>query len=389
MQDSESMLMRRGMRRVPRWWLMPVAVLIVLAGLGITYWAGASSTAGTEPVPPAPGVVPVSATVERRAVAKQVVLSGKVIAGAQSALQASPTEGVDRLVVTAVAKEIGSLVVPGELLAVVSGRPLLILPSSVPLYRDVIHGESGPDVIALQAALATFGFACTTTGTFDVDTQQALGSWYKAAGFEAPTAPAQLPQEDAGKAAPKAASSDVMFRWREFVQIPGNTGTIASLAGPGALLAEDGIVARIRVADDSIVARADVVQSESFAVGAPVTVRAGSTVLDTTVANISGFLEGDSSKNEIPGRDITVAIPPGSPGFPADQSVTVTAGSATAESLAVPLIAIRQDRGIPYLLIEGDDEPRRLEVKVTAQADGWAAIGNVDGLVVGDQVKLQ
>ncbi|MET3902862.1 peptidoglycan-binding domain-containing protein [Paenarthrobacter sp. 4246] len=389
MQDPESMLIRRGMRRVPRWWLMPVAVLIVLGGLGITYWAGASSTAEMESVPPAPGVVPVSATVERRAVAKQVVLSGKVIAGAQSALQASPAEGVDRLVVTAVAKEAGSIVVPGELLAVVSGRPLLILPSSVPLYRDIIHGESGPDVIALQAALSTFGFACTTTGTFDLDTQQALRSWYKAAGFKAPTAPAQLPQEDAGKAAPKAASSDVMFRWREFVQVPGDTGTIASLAGPGALLAEDGIVARIRVADDSIVARADVVQSESFAVGTPVKVRAGSTVLDTTVANISGFLEGDSSTNEIPGKDITVAIPPGSPGFPAEQSVTVTAGSATEESLAVPLIAIRQDRGTPYLLIEGNDEPRRLEVKVTAQADGWAAIADVDGLVVGDQVKLQ
>lgn len=389
MQDSESILIRRGMRRVPRWWLMPVAASIVIAGLGVTYWAGAASTAGMEPGPPVPEVVPVSAMVERRAVAKQVVLSGKVIAGAQSALQASPAEGVDRLVVTAVAKEAGSVVVPGELLAVVSGRPLLILPSSVPLYRDIIHGESGPDVIALQAALAMFGYACTTTGTFDLDTQQALGSWYESAGFKAPTAPAQLPQGDAGKAARKPAGSDIMFRWREFVQVPGDSGTIASVAGPGALLAEDGIVARIRVADDSIVARADVLQSESFAVGAPVTVRVGSTVLDTTVAKISGFLEGDPSKNEIPGRDITVAIPPGSPGFAADQSVTVTAGSETAESLAVPLIAIRQDRGTPYVLIEGSHEPRRLEVKVTAQADGWAAIADVDGLVVGERVKLQ
>ncbi|MCT6593182.1 hypothetical protein N3553_25380, partial [Pantoea dispersa] len=76
-------------------------------------------------MPPLASVVPVSATVERRAVAHQVVLSGNVIAGAQATLQASPAESVDRLVVTAGAKEAGSAVGPGELLAVVSGRPLL------------------------------------------------------------------------------------------------------------------------------------------------------------------------------------------------------------------------------------------------------------------------
>ncbi|MCT9868042.1 peptidoglycan-binding protein [Paenarthrobacter aurescens] len=388
MQDSDPVLIRRGMRRIPRWWLIPGAVIVVLAGLGAAYWAGASTTAVAEPMPPLASVVPVSATVERRAVANQVVLSGKVIAGAQATLQASPAESVDRLVVTAVAKEAGSAVVPGEVLAVVSGRPLLILPSSVPLYRDIGPEDSGPDVEALQTALANFGYACTTTGTFDLATQQALGSWYKAAGYKAPAAPDPLPQEDAGNAAPSN-SSDVMFRWREFVQVPGDTGTVASIAGTGSILAEDGIVARIRVADDSIVARADVVQSESFVVGTPVTVRAGSTVLDTAVVRVSNFLEGDQSKSEIPGKDITVALPPGTQGFAADQSVTMTAGSAVAESLAVPLIAIRQDGGTAYLLVEGNSEPRRLEVKVTAQADGWAAIADVDGLVVGDQVKLQ
>ncbi|MFW0773850.1 peptidoglycan-binding protein [Paenarthrobacter nitroguajacolicus] len=392
MQDSESQLIRRGMRRVPRWWLLPAASLAVLAALGGAYWVGASTAAGTAPVPSLAVAVPVSAAVERRAVVKQVVLSGKVVPGAESALRASPAAGVDRLVVTEAAKEVGSPVVPGELLAVVSGRPLLVLPSSVPLYRDINPSDSGPDVKALQGVLASFGYACTTTGTFDPATQQALASWYKASGFKAP---APLPQETTANTAPKN-SPDAMFRWREFVQIPGDTGTVASIAGAGSILAEDGIVARVRVADDTFIARADVVQSESFVVGAPVTVRAGSTVLDTTVVQVSAFLEGDQSKNEIPGKDITVALPPGTQGFAAGQSVTMTAGSAVAESLAVPLIAIRQDGGIPYLLIEGNSEliernsgPRRLEVKVTAQVDGWAAIADVDGLAVGDQVKLQ
>ncbi|NQD87295.1 peptidoglycan-binding protein [Paenarthrobacter sp. CM16] len=385
MQDSDSLLVERGMRRVPRWWLVPAALLVVLTGLGGAYWAGTSTTAGSEPAPPLAAVVPVSATVERRAVAEQVVLSGKVVPGAQATLHASPAAGVDRLVVTGVAKEAGSRVVSGELLAVVSGRPLLLLPSSVPLYRDISPSDSGPDVKALQEVLAGFGYPCATTGTFDRATQQALASWYRAAGFKAPV---PLPQEEAGDAASKN-SPDVMFRWREFVQVPGDSGTVASIAGPGSILAEDGVVARIRIADDSFVARADVVQAESFVVGTPVTVRAGSTVLDTAVVQVSGFLEGDQGKNEVPGKDVTVALPPGAQGFAAGQSVTMAAGAAVAESLAVPLIAIRQDGGIPYLLIEGNGEPRRLEVKVTAQVDGWAAIADVDGLVVGDQVKLQ
>ena len=71
----------------------------------------------------------------------------------------------------------------------------------------------------------------------------------------------------------------MVFRWKEFVQVPGDTGTIAAIAGNGSVLAEDGIVAQVRIADDSIVARADVVQSESFPVGGAVTVtgRLGST----------------------------------------------------------------------------------------------------------------
>ncbi|MEO3943070.1 hypothetical protein V3C41_18530 [Paenarthrobacter nicotinovorans] len=385
MQDYELQLIGRGLRRVPRSWLILVASLVVLAGLGGAYWAGTSTTAGAKSTPIPASVVPVSAAVERRVVAKQVVLSGKVVPGAETNLQASPAAGVDRLVVTDVAKEAGSPVVSGELLAVVSGRPLLILPSSVPLYRDINPNDSGPDVKALQGVLAGFGYACATTGTFDRATQQALASWYQAAGFRAPVS---LPQEEAGDAASKN-PSDVMFRWREFVQVPGDTGTVASIAGPGSILAEDGVVARIRIADDSFVARADVVQAESFVAGTPVTVRAGSTVLDTTVVHVSEFLEGDQSKNEIPGKDVTVALPPGTQGFAAGQSVTIAAGGAAAESLAVPLIAIRQDGGIPYLLVEGNSEPRRVVVRVTAQVDGWAAIADVDGLVVGDQVKLQ
>ncbi len=394
MQDSEVTPPGSAMRRVPRWWLIPAVLVVVLAGLGAAYWTGASSVAGTEPSAATPTVIPVSATVERRAVIKQVVLSGKVVAGTQFAIKASPSEDVDRLVLTATPKAIGSVVTPGQLVAAVSGRPLLLLPSSVPLYRDIELGDSGPDVTALHTALASFGYTVSSTDTFDMSTRYALIDWYKAAGYTAPTAAPSSKAIKPGDADPqplpiKESSDGVVFRWKEFVQVPGDTGTIAAMAGNGSVLGEDGIVAQVRIADDSIVARADVVQSESFPVGGAVTVRAGSAVLESKVAHVSDFLEGDHSKNEIPGKDITIAVPPGAQGFAADQSVTVTAGSAAAESLAVPLIAVRQEEGAPYVVLQKSGEPQRVKVKVLAQADGWAAIADIDGLAPGDEVQLQ
>lgn len=395
----------KAMRRVPRWWLIPAVMVLVISGLAGAYWAGATTAAGITTVEAAPAVVPVSATVERRAVVKQVTISGQVIAGAQIAVKAAAPAGIDRLVVTSAVKAAGDRVAPGELLGVVSGRPLLILPSSVPLYRDIASGDSGPDVTALQGALAGFGYSVATTGTFDAVTQRALSSWYEAAGSKAPSDPAAsdtakqdtmkstdrpgtgAAETTAGTGAAKTAPA-VVLRWREFVQIPGDAGMIASIAGPGAVLAEDEIVAHVTIAEDTIVARADVLQAESFAAGSSVTVRAGSAVLDTKVAQLSGFKDGDTSKNEVPGKDITLPLPAGTQGFGAGQSVTLTAGAAAPESLAVPLIAVLQESGNAYVEVEAPDGLRRVNVNVTTQADGWAALASIDGLAVGDRVRL-
>jgi hypothetical protein len=370
----------RAMKRVPRWWLVVVAVAVAFSGMLAAYWAGWESASMATQPQEAPEVIPVSATVERRAVSPQVTLAGKVVPGMTSPVTASMADGVDRLIVTSTPKTVGDSVAPGELLAVVSGRPLLVMPANVPMYRDLVGGESGPDVKALQAALAGFGFAVKTTGIFDQPTQHALEDWYKAAGFSAPTSPSV---DASNKSAPA-----LMFRWRDFVQVPGDAGSVASMAGIGGVLAEDGVVAQIAIAEDTILARADVLQAGNFGVGSSVTVQAGTVSVNTTVAAASGFTEGDSGNNIVPGMDITLSIPPGTTGLAPGQSVTVTSGSVPAESLAVPLIAVRQESGIAYLHVGTAEGSKRIDVTVTAQADGWAALADVQGIAVGDKVVL-
>ncbi|UKA51798.1 peptidoglycan-binding protein [Arthrobacter sp. FW305-123] len=377
----------RAMRRVPRWWLLLVAMALVRSSLIVAFRAGTLVAAVAKSHQDVTAAIPVSATVELRSVARQVTLAGVVTAGRTSPVTASLTDGIDRLILTSTPKALGDFVEPGELLAVVSGRPLLVMPASVPLYRDIIPGDSGPDVRALQTALAGLGLAVKTNGTFDQQTQQALKTWYENAGFPAPVPPASSPTGSNNKSGANAAPA-AMVRWRDFVQVPGDTGRIASIAGTGTVLPEDGVVAQISVSEDTIVARADVLQAESFAVGTAVTLRAGALEVKTTVTSVSGFAEGDSSSNVMPGMDITASIPPGTIGLAPHQSVTVTAGNAPAETLAVPLIAIRQEMGVAYVEVAGEAGPHRVDVTVTAQADGWAAVDTVEGLDVGVKVML-
>ncbi len=70
------------------------------------------------------------------------------------------------------------------------------------------------------------------------------------------------------------------------------------------------------------------------------------------------------------------------------QTVTVTATTEAPTSLAVPLIAIRQESGTAFVDVETGSDIRRVAVTVTGQADGWAAIADVSEVAVGDHVRL-
>ncbi len=83
----------------------------------------------------------------------------------------------------------GETVRNGEQLAELDGAPLFALRGPVPAWRDLVPGESGPDVAELQDALASLGYydGGDTAGYFGSATEDAVSLYYEHLGYTAPS----------------------------------------------------------------------------------------------------------------------------------------------------------------------------------------------------------
>jgi hypothetical protein len=81
----------------------------------------------------------------------------------------------------------GDTIRNGEQLAELDGQPLFVLAGPVPAWRDLVPGESGPDVAELQNALAAPGYydGGDTPGYFGPATQDAVSLYYEHLGYTA------------------------------------------------------------------------------------------------------------------------------------------------------------------------------------------------------------
>jgi hypothetical protein len=83
----------------------------------------------------------------------------------------------------------GDTIRNGEQLAELDGQPLFVLAGSVPAWRDLVPGESGPDVTELQNALASLGYygGGDTPGYFGSATEDAVSLYYQHLGYTPPS----------------------------------------------------------------------------------------------------------------------------------------------------------------------------------------------------------
>jgi HlyD family secretion protein len=136
-----------------------------------------------------PAVTTMTAEVEYRVLRDTVVVRGVVETARR--IEATPTSvyGADRLVVTAVRAAAADTIETGDVLAVVSGRPVIALPGAAPAYRDLRPDATGEDVTQLQEALRELGASISDRGGwYGPDTKRAVADMYADAGFTAPEA---------------------------------------------------------------------------------------------------------------------------------------------------------------------------------------------------------
>lgn len=175
------------------------AALMAVGGLiGATFVKSPAQLAA-DTAPPAQTVT--TAKVQDQDLTSSVAMRGVVYPATQYDVSASGQAA--QLYISKLDVAVGDTVGSGQVLAEIDGAPLFVLTGSVPAWRDLAPGESGPDVAELQKALAALGYGDhgDTSGYFGGGTQDAVSAFYKHLGYPAPTS----------GGGPEVAQADVLF----------------------------------------------------------------------------------------------------------------------------------------------------------------------------------
>ena len=357
-------------RRIPfagRPVVIAVFVVLVAASIACSYLLGTLVRSPDDvTLQQAPETVRVTAAVEERMVTPSLSVQGVVSGAPTREVRFEGSAGGAKQIVTSVAKAQDTSIVFGDLLATVSGVPVFLLPEGVPLYRDLRHGDTGPDVSAFQSLLTRLGYlGGSATGTVDARTLTAAGLWYKAYGQKLP--------ESEGK--PYVAVD-------HFATATGE-GTVRLGPTVGQKLEPGKPLFVLSAGQQAVTARFTVPEADSVKVGTAVTVRAsGGASFAGTIASIGPFQSNEASKEQRAGHDVRVELSPQDAAALKEAStVSVTVGGQGRRGPAVPLSAIRQGSQGTYVTreLEGENSSgtpptRDVTVAVLAQEGGWASI---------------
>jgi hypothetical protein len=174
--------------------------LVVLVAVTAVGWLGARQirspaqvAADTAPPPPSNITVPVT----RRRLSTEVIVRGTVRYGApQSVVLATSAlkQGVGSDIVTR-APVAQRALKAGDVALAVDGRPVFVLPGTIPMHRDLGPGARGPDVLQLERGLSRLGISPgPIDGRYDSATESAVATLYLRGGW-APFGPTAVQRD--------------------------------------------------------------------------------------------------------------------------------------------------------------------------------------------------
>lgn len=394
--------------------ILLLALLALGAGwaLATIFQSSAQRDAATAP----PTSEPILATVSTGNLVQQTVFSGSVVAENEESLSLAVPSGALRSVITGRPVTQSTAVNTGQVLTEVNGRPIFVVQSAFPFYRDVGLGDQGPDVVAIQETLKHLGYSLDADGEFGMQTETAVRDWYSRNGYSpatqdvedessSSTSNSELRQEGQqpgdGSAATRAMSA-AFVPYSEIVGVKILPSASLSALPVGAAVGADGETDIVLGSTTTIVtleaAPADLTH---LAQGTEVSIEIDGQVSKGSVSSIA-LIEsspqeesaGDRAENDVPQSKSIVTVIPSDPIQAANAKVRVVSSHIIVdqETLLVPTIAVidRGDTNQVVIVRRSGGEFTEVEVTVLGALDGKAAIVPVSPSSVqdGDQVRV-
>lgn len=356
-----------------------IFVVLVAASIACSYWLGTQVRSPDDAaLRRAPESVRVTAVVEERVVTSSLSIQGMVVPAPTTEVRVDPAGANGRLVVTTVVKAPGESVSFGDLLGTLSGVPVILVPSNLPLYRDIGSEDEGPDVAALQAFLTRLGYLNgPASRKADAATLRAVGRWYQALGQKAPI------------------RNDAPYLPLGHLAFGSGEGIVRDAPDVGQRLQADRPFMVLSAGSQAVTARFTVPEADTVKVGMAVTIRgAGGASYTGTIATIGPFQSNEASKEQRAGHDVRIQLSPqDAAALKEASSVSVVVGGQGKRGPAVPLSAIRQGAKGTYVTREttsgneaSPSPTREVPVTVLAQEGGWASIEASPELTTGTKV---
>lgn len=169
-------------------WVVAVVAIVALgAGILLSRFVISPAQAAAEAEPPEAGLITVP--VELRTLSSDVVARGDARYDDPVSVTLETSDLGGPAVVTGAVPEVGAQLDAGSIALEVAGRPVIVLPGELPVYRTLRAGASGPDVVQLRDALHALGIDAGTSETYDATMAAAVQALYARVGYPAPAAP--------------------------------------------------------------------------------------------------------------------------------------------------------------------------------------------------------
>ncbi|SDN41764.1 hypothetical protein SAMN05216368_105192 [Cryobacterium flavum] len=174
------------------WVMATVAIIALVAGLGLGQLIVSPGQAAADADAPAGGLITVP--IENRTLANDVTMRGDATYADSVEVSIETGELAGAPIVTGQVPEVAAIFDTASIALEVTGRPVIVLPGDLPVYRTLRVGVSGPDVLQFKQGLNAAGIdaGALDSDVFDAKTASAVTALYAKVGYPAPTGGADV-----------------------------------------------------------------------------------------------------------------------------------------------------------------------------------------------------